>query len=169
MDTEEHVESTALVVVLATPDDSTFEVLPLPTVLQLRKGSLKMMLSGVSNTINNLNKLDRLVSCYYVVNIAFSSNSAPLDVRSLRAAFDEFLTYLETVVSFRNQSPIALFEHDVEWRLSCLRAQLERKRQELDALVTAQNEIIVAMEKLLNNIERTHLILVDLEQLYILQ
>lgn len=132
-------------------------------ILQLRKGSLKMMLSGVSHTINNLNKLDQLVSCYYAVNIAFSSNWVPLDVRPLRVAFDEFLTYLETAVNLCNQSPIALFEHDVEGRLSRLRAQLERKHQALDALVTAQNKITVAMEKLLNNIERTQLILVDLE------
>lgn len=114
MDTEEHVESTTLAVVPATPDDSSFEVVPLPAVLQPRKGSLKMMLSLVFNTINNLNKFDQLVSCCYVVNIAFSSKSAPLDVRPLRPAFDEFLTYLETAVKFRNQSPIALFEHDVE-------------------------------------------------------
>lgn len=38
MDTEEHVESTALAVVPATPDDSSFEVVPFASYITTAKG-----------------------------------------------------------------------------------------------------------------------------------
>lgn len=57
MDTERSTENAALTVVPETPDDSSFELVPLPILMKPRKDSLKMMLSGVIHTVA-LYKLD---------------------------------------------------------------------------------------------------------------
>lgn len=94
----------------------------------------------------------------------FSLNWAPLDVRPLRATFDKLFVYLENLKDSLNRNPTILFEQEVEERLNSLQAKLEFGRRELDAPVVAQSEVLAALDKLHDNIERTQLILVNLKQ-----
>lgn len=69
-------------------------------------------------------------------------------------------------MELRGLSPTALFEQEVEERLVSLQTQLKARRKELDVPVTAQGETLAALAVLRGNIDRTRLILADLEQQY---
>lgn len=127
-----------------------------------------MMLTGVTQTITAC-KLNQLFNCRLVVDNIFNMNWAPLNIRPLKIAFDELFFYLENLKEFRSHDPNTLFEQEVEERLVSLRAQLESQRQELDAPIVAQNVTLASLDKLRDIIEKTRLVLVDLEQQYILQ
>lgn len=118
MDTEEKAVNATLVTVPETLDDSSFEIILSSALLQQHKDNLKMMLFGVIHTISNLSKMDQIANCCFVVDGVFSLNWAPLDVRPLKAAFDEFFMYFGTAMHLHNQNPAIYLEQEVDARLS---------------------------------------------------
>ena len=93
-------------------------------------------------------------------------NWAPLDIRPLRAVFDELFAYLESLRELHCLGPTTLFRQEVGQRLSSLLAQVEIKRQELDIPMTAQDETLTALSTLKMSSERTLSMLPDLERQY---
>lgn len=166
--TERSTNDVVLTPIPETPDNASFELTPSPVLLKQQKSCIRMMLTGVTRTIIAC-KLDQLFNCRLVVDNIFSMNWAPLNIRPLKMAFDELFVYLENLKEFHSQNPTTLFEQEVEERLVRLRAQLESQRQELDAPIVAQNETLASLDKLRDIIEKTRLVLVDLEQQYIFQ
>lgn len=92
-----------------------------------------------------------------------------MDVSPLKIAFDKLFIYLESLKELSNQDPTTIFEQEVEEGLGNILAQLESERRELDLSVVALNETHVAFGRLRDNIDKTRLVLVDLEQQYIFQ
>ena len=94
------------------------------------------MLHGITHTLTNGN-LNQLSNYGRVANNIFGMNWEQLDIRPLRAIFDELFVYLESLKDLSSLSPIGLFQQEVGQRLTSLRGQLAVRRQELDVPVTA--------------------------------
>ena len=151
-----------------TPDDVSFEFAPSPALLKEQKETVKIMLHGITHTLTSGNLL-QLAYCRRAADNIFNMNWAPLDISPLRAIFDELFAYLESLKDLHNLGPAALFQQEVGQRLINLRAQVEIKRKELDIPIIAQDETLAALSTLRVSIERTRLMLADLEQRYEVQ
>ncbi|KAJ8632668.1 hypothetical protein MRB53_026004 [Persea americana] len=138
-----------------TPDDAAFELVPSPALLKEQKDTVKIMLHGITHTLTNGN-LNQLSNYGRVANNIFGMNWEQLDIRPLRAIFDERFAYLESLKDLSGLSPIGLFQQEVGQRLTSLRGQLAVRRQELDVLVTAQNETLTVLLMLQGSIDKTH-------------
>ncbi|KAJ8632688.1 hypothetical protein MRB53_026024 [Persea americana] len=92
--------------------------------------------------------------------------TAPLDIRPLKAIFDELFAYLKSLRDLHSLGPTALFQQEVGQRLTSLRAQVEIRCQELNVPATAQDGTLTALSTLRGSIERTRSMLADLERQY---
>ncbi|KAJ8621763.1 hypothetical protein MRB53_030292 [Persea americana] len=141
-------------IVPQTPDDASFKFAPSLCLLKEQKETVKIMLHGITQTLTSGN-LSQLAYCQRAANNIFCMNWAPLNIRSLRAIFDELFAYLESLKDLHNLGPAALFRQEVRQRLTNLRAQVEIRRQELDIFITTQDETLAALTTLRGSIERT--------------
>ncbi|KAJ8621779.1 hypothetical protein MRB53_030308 [Persea americana] len=123
------------------------------------------MLHGITHTLTSGN-ITKLANCRRAANNILNMNWAPLDVRPLKAIFDERFPYLECLRDHHSLGPTALFQKKVGERLTCLWAQVEIRCQELNVLVTAPDETLAALSTLRGSIERTHSMIADLERQY---
>lgn len=103
------------------PDDASFDLAPSPTSLKEQRDCIKMMLLGITYTVTS-GDLTQLFNCRRARNDVFSMNWAPLDTKPLRVTFDEIFAYLESLKDLHDLNPIALFEQEVEQRLTDLQA-----------------------------------------------
>lgn len=78
-----------------------------------------MMLLGITYTLISGN-LMLLFNCRCAVNSIFSMNCGPLDTTPLRVTFDEIFAYLKSLKDLHGLSHVALFEQEVEQRLTDL-------------------------------------------------
>ncbi|KAJ8633444.1 hypothetical protein MRB53_026780 [Persea americana] len=121
------------------------------------------MLHGITHTLTGGN-ITQLAYYQLSANNIFNMNWAPLDIRPLKAIFNELFAHLESLRDLHSLGPIALFQQEGGQRLTSLRAQVEIRCQELDIPLTAQDETLAALSTLRGSIERTRSMLANLEQ-----
>ena len=85
---------------------------------------MRIMLRGTTHTLTSGN-ISQLAYYRRAANNIFCMNWAPLDIRPLRAIFDELFAYLESLKDLHNLGPAALFRQELGQRLTNLRAHVE--------------------------------------------
>lgn len=147
------------------PVNESLVLVPQPSLVAEQRRHLRIMLGGVFQVLSN-NQFELLQSCKFVVDHALGIGWSALDVRPLAADFAELFTFLEDWRDSRIQNPIALFQKEVLDRMALMKQELEDGWREIDEPAAVQSEISATMQALCGRIEKTKLVLQDMEREY---
>ncbi|KAJ8641187.1 hypothetical protein MRB53_017881 [Persea americana] len=147
------------------PVNESLVLVPQPSLVAEQRRHLRIMLGGVFQVLSN-NQFELLQSCKFVVDHALGIGWSALDISPLAADFAELFTFLEDWRDSRIQNPIAIFQKEVLDRMALMKQELEDRWREIDEPAAVQSEISATMQALCGRIEKTKLVLQDMEREY---